>query len=70
MIEEAAAASEEEEVAVSGQAVRERCIKQYVPIASKRLKYPLSPAAIDPSIAENVIRIIDHKDFNGFTDFS
>ncbi len=62
MTEEAASA----EIEVLDQADREKCIKQHVLIASRKLKYPLCPQATDRYIAGNVIRNISHRDIELF----
>jgi len=62
MTEEAASA----EIEVLDPADQEKCIKQHVLIASKKLKYPLCPQATDRYIAENVIRNTSHRDIELF----
>ena len=63
MTEEAAASVETE---VSDQADQEKCIKQHVLIASRKLKYPLCPQATDRYIAENAIRSTSQRDIELF----
>ena len=59
MTEEAAASVETE---VSDQADQEKCIKQHVQIAVRKLKYPLCHQATDLYIAGNVIRSTSQRD--------
>ena len=58
MTEEAASA----EIEVSDQADQEKCIKQHVLIASRKLKYPLCHQATDRYIAEIATRNISQQD--------
>ena len=58
MTEEAASV----EIEVSGPADQEKCIKQHVLIAVRKLKYPLCHQATDPCIAGNVIRSTSQRD--------
>ncbi len=62
MTEEAASA----EIEVTDPADREKCIKQHVLIASRKLKYPLCPQATDRYIAGNAIRNISQRDIELF----
>ena len=62
MTEEAASA----EIEVSDPADQEKCIKQHVLIASRKLKYPLCPQVTDRYIAEIVIRSTSHRDIELF----
>ena len=50
----------------SDQADQEKCIKQHVLIASRKLKYPLCPQATDRYIAGNVIRSTSQRDIELF----
>ena len=62
MTEEAASAETE----VLDPADQEKCIKQHVLIASRKLKYPLCHQATDRYIAGNVIRSTNHRDIELF----
>ena len=58
MTEEAASVETE----ASDPADQEKCIKQHVQIAVRKLKYPLCHQAIDLYIAENAIRSTSQRD--------
>ena len=63
MTEEAAHAVAAE---ASDPADQEKCIKQHVLIASRKLKYPLCHQATDRYIAENAIRNTSQRDIELF----
>ena len=63
MIEEAVQAAEAE---ASDQADQEKCIKQHVRTANRKLKYLLCHRATDRYIAEIVIRSTSHRDIELF----
>ena len=62
MTEEAASVAAE----ASDPADQEKCIKQHVLTASRRLKYPLYHQVTDPYIVENAIRSISQRDIKLF----
>ncbi len=64
MIEEAVHAAGEAEA--SDPADQEKCIKQHVQTANRKLKYPLCHRATDRYIAENATRNISQRDIKLF----